>query len=200
MTPRGPSEGGGTAADLLAELEGDADFVARRDARERDRRARERELRAAEAPLLAALRDAGCEVDSVWDLVNTAAPYPRAVPILLEHLGRDHPDRVREGIGRALAVPEARPYWEALLGLYDREPAGTDAKVGLAAALGATADDEVLPDLMARAEDDRHGDSRLLLLGALERSGDPRARMALERLAEDPGLAPEARRILGRAG
>ena len=47
----------------------------------------------------------GVEIDSVWDLVNTAEPYPAALPVLMEHLERDgYPDRVMESLGRALAV------------------------------------------------------------------------------------------------
>ena len=107
--------------------------------REDELRRREAAWREAEAPLVAELRAAGLSVDSAWDLVNTTAPYPAVLPILLEHLGRPYPDRVREGIARALAVPESSFGADTLLDLYRREPAETDAKQGLAVASATAA-------------------------------------------------------------
>jgi hypothetical protein len=92
----------------MADLEGDPGFIARRDERDRERQRKAIEWRQAEAPLVEELRAAGFKVDSAWDLVNTAVPYAEALPILLAHVQRPYPDRVREGIARALAVPKAR--------------------------------------------------------------------------------------------
>src|SRR5262245_35115759 len=104
MSPRRATK---TAAELMAELQADQGFVDARAKREEELRAREAAWRAAEAPLVAELRAAGETVDSVWDLVNTTAGYDAALPLLLAHLERGYPDRVREGIARALAVPAA---------------------------------------------------------------------------------------------
>jgi len=122
----------------------------------------------------------------VWDLVNSDEPYPEALPILLAHLQRPYPGRVREGIARALAVRDARFGWDVLIRLYEEEPGDSDAKKGLAAAIAAASDDEVLDDVIAMANDARHGESRLLLLRALERSKKPRAKEALTELSGDP--------------
>ena len=59
--------------------------------------------RGRKCPLVEALAQCGCVVKSVWDLVSSKAPYPAAIPVLLEHLSKPYPDRVREGIARALA-------------------------------------------------------------------------------------------------
>jgi len=119
-------------------LEAAPEWVAARNARDAEDARRLAEWRAAEAPLVAELRDAGFDVESAWDLVNTAEPYPAALPILLKHLSRPYPDRVREGIARALAVRgDAAFAWDELCQLYDQEPAGTDAKEGIAVALAA---------------------------------------------------------------
>jgi hypothetical protein len=158
---------------------------------------REAEWRRAEAPLVEQLRAAGFDVDSAWDLVNTSIPYPAALAILLDHLGRGYPDRVREGIARALAVRDAKIGWEKLTRLYREEPVETDAKDGMAVALAAASDDEVVDELIALARDGAHGNSRLLLLRGLKRSRDPRAQAALEEFALDPVLGQEARRLLG---
>ena len=73
-------------------------------------------LRKDEEPLVAALTATGwppsvrqCgETRSVWDLVNTAEPYPHLLEPLADHLTRPYHKRTREGIARALAVREAR--------------------------------------------------------------------------------------------
>jgi hypothetical protein len=158
--------------------------------------ARAAEWRRAEAPLVEELREAGFEVDSAWDLVNTATPYPAALPILLAHLGRSYPDRVREGIARALAVRDAKFGWVTLVRLYREEEAGTDAKDGLAVALAAASDDEVLDEVISLARDRAHGGSRLLLLRGLKRARVAEARGALEEFADDPVLGQEARALL----
>ena len=188
-----------TAKELETQLKADPEWTARRDERERERRHLEADWRAAEAPLVEELREAGLEnVRWSWDLVNTSTPYPEALPILVKHLQRPYPDRVREGIARALAVREAKFAWETLTRLYREEEAGTNAKDGLAVAIAATVHDEVIDELIGLAGDTQHGESRLLLLRALKRSRNPRARAALERLEADPELTKEVRGLLKR--
>lgn len=187
-----------TAAELMAKLNADPEFVAKRAREEEERVKREAEYRRAEAPLVNELRAAGYQVQSAWDLVNTPGSYPEAVPILLAHVTRPYPAPVREGIARALAVPETKATgWSVLTGLYINE---IEARVrsGLAAAIAAAADDEVIGEVITLARDSRHGSSRLLLLSALERSADPRARFALTDLAADPDLTKEIQVILRR--
>ena len=186
-----------TAAELMAKLNADPEFAAKRAREEEERQKREAEYRRAEAPLVEELRAAGFQIQSAWDLVNTPGSYPKALPILLAHLARPYPGPVREGIGRALAVPEAKFGWAVLTRLYREEPE-TRVRSGLAAAIAAAADDTVIDDVIGLASDTRHGSSRLLLLSALERSADPRARTALMELGTDPELAKEIQLILRR--
>jgi hypothetical protein len=87
--------------------------------------------------------------------------------------------------------------WSVLTGLYRGEQ-DNQVKDGLAAAIAGVADEEVIGDLIALARDARHGPSRLLLLSALERSGDARARKALMELGTDPELKREIAVILRR--
>jgi hypothetical protein len=105
---------------------------------------------------------------------------------------------VREGIARALAVPEAKSAWKVLLRLYREEQDGR-AKDGLAVAIAAVASDDVIGEVVALARDPRLGSSRLLLLRALERSADPRAGDALKELVADLELKREVEAILRRA-
>lgn len=186
-----------SAADLIASLNADLEFIAKRDQAERERHVRESAWQRAEAPLIEELRAAGIMAKSAWDLVNMSVPYSDALPILLDHLQHSYPGPVREGIARALAVPEAKFGWEVLTRLYRVE---TEArpKDGLAVAIAAAADDDVIEDVIALVRDRRHGASRVLLLRALERSADSRARTALMELGVDPDLKKEIQVILGR--
>jgi hypothetical protein len=186
-----------SAAELMARLSADQEFVAKQERVEEERQARANEWRRAEAPLVGALNAAGFAVGSAWDLVNTSAPYPDALPILVDHLQRPYPGRVREGIARALAVPQSKFAWNILTSLYRNETM-KDAKDGLAVAIAAAADDDVIEDVIGLVRDMRHGASRLLLLDALERSADPRARAALMELGTDPELKKEIQIVLQR--
>lgn len=216
-----------TASELMARLNADPEYAARRKASDDALLATEREYTKAEVPLVQALRQAGAPVSSVWDLVSagTKRPtrgfrissdppeavwdwlethdgsYAHLLPLLFEHLQRPYPDAIRDGIARALATPEARPHWKTLMDLYRRE-SGARTKQGLAVAISAIATDGVLDDVLALARDSEQGESRILLLCALERSRDRRARQALEAFASDPVLGKQARislRVKARA-
>lgn len=176
-----------TAAELMEKLNADPDFVAKRALREEEHERRDRELGLAEAPLVAALRAVRCGVDSVWDLVNTPTSYPAAIPVLLEHLGRPYPAAIREGIARALGVPDAGFAWDVLVRYY-RNESDERVKDGLAVAVAGSAGGEHLDHLIELCRDRANGPSRILLLSALERTSDPRARAALVELAADDEL------------
>lgn len=187
-----------TAAELMAKLAADPEFVAARERQDAEIAAREAELRIAEAPLAEALRAVGLQVESAWDLVNTAEPYPEALPILIEHLRRPYPDAVREGIARALGVPDASFAWDELVEHYRREKSGR-VKDGLAAALSgiAAADERFLDKVIELAEERENGPSRVLLLYVF-RKPRPNAKEVLTRFREDPELRKEATYLLRR--
>lgn len=189
-----------TAAELVARLSADPLFVARQSAEEGELRQKEQEYERAEAPLVQELCAAGLSVQSVWDFANGKVDptlHARAVPILLSHLQRAYPDAIRDGISRALAIPSAQFAWPVLVEMYRQEQAGR-TKDGLAVALAAIACDETMGELIALTNDPKNGASRLLLLGALERSSDAAARKALIELAADPQLIKEVRLALRR--
>lgn len=186
-----------TAAELMAKLNADPEYVAKRAREEAERNRRAAEWRAAEVPLLDELRAAGWKLESVWDLVNARNTYAPVLPILLEHLRRPYPARVREGIARAMAMPEARFAWDELARLFQEERQ-EDARDGLAVALAAATDETRIEDLIELTRDRRSGPSRLLLLRALERSRRPEALKALRDLEADPDLQKEVGLILAR--
>ena len=189
-----------TAAEFQAELDADPTYVAMRERQDALRRKLDDEARIEERPLVQDLRAVGVRVDSVWDLVNTRASYATAIPVLLDHLHRDYPPGTREGIARALAVPEASWAWDALLTSFRNEPDGgpRNVKWALACALDGAATDEVLDTVIELVLDRRVGENRLALLTALARSKQARARDTLEKLREDPQLSREIRRLFGR--
>ena len=154
-------------------------------------------------PLLAALRDAGMELSSVWDLVNTTtAPPPNTVSILLDHLSGEYPDRVREGIARALAIPQARIGWTQLVDHFqkDRDRSGLGSKFAIASALATIADESTIDDLIGLAMDRRHGQNRIPFIKTLARASAPRARDALQQLALDSDTSAEVKRTLKNMG
>jgi HEAT repeat protein len=166
--------------------------------REEERQRKVSEWRKAEIPIIEALRSRGFEVKSVWDLVNTKRRYPDAVPVLLEHLSQSYPERVREGIARALAVPEARSGWQILLETFRRETDTTTVGVkwALALALGATGTDEVLDDVFALLRDKSLGENRVPLLQILCRSNDPRSFELLNELKDDESIGRDVKLAL----
>jgi hypothetical protein len=180
-----------TAAEHEALTEADPEFVAARAAREAKLLEVEAESRRAQRPLLDDLRAAGYEVGDVWDLVNTAHDYSDAVPVLIRHLSRPHPDGVRGGIARALAIRESKAVWDELVTLYRAEVGQSWAKDGLAVAIAAAADRDVIGDVIDLIRDVGQGPSRIFFIRPLKRSRCPDADQAIEDLASDPDLHKE---------
>jgi hypothetical protein len=191
---------GRTVEEILTELETDPKFREDLDRHERARRDRAEKIRQAEQPLIRELAAVGLQVESVWDLVNTRARYPAAIPVLMEHLERDYIPEVREGIARALAVPESAGSWQRLLEAFRREPPRDrrDVKWALAVAVGGASSEETVDRLMDLVRDSSNGVYRLAWLRPLFRSENPKARPLLESLRTDPDLRKELRFLLGR--
>ncbi len=191
---------GKTAAELMAELEKDPSYLEQRSRRQAELRRKEEEYARAEAPLVRELRAAGLQLSSVWDLVNTQESYPTIVPILLAHLDRPYPERVREGIARALAVPEARQGWDKLVNDYlaEADTSTRGIKWALHLAIAAAADVSVLDTLIRLTVNRRHGRNRVMFVDALARLDDPRAKATLDQLASDPDLVEDVRRVMKR--
>ncbi|RVU30952.1 hypothetical protein [Neptunomonas marina] len=111
-------KGSMTAAELMANLEDDPEYLARRAVKEAEIEKLSEECRVDEALLIEELNHVGVSVVSVWDLVNNAphpllerkfsGSYEIAYPILVNHLRVPHHYRIREGIIRALSERAAR--------------------------------------------------------------------------------------------
>ncbi|MGV8857603.1 hypothetical protein [Rhodoglobus sp.] len=161
-------------------------------ARESAREAHAAEWRNAERPIVKALHSAGVEVDSVWDLINTSTPYPRALPVLIEHLERGkYPDRVNEGLARALAVKPSVQYWERLVTLY-KMANESDERDGLAAALAACATKEQIDSLIELITSPSSGKNRVLFVKPILALAGARGEVLIDSLKSDPVVGQEA--------
>lgn len=165
------------------------------EARRREIDKRVEEERIAEAQLVADLCVAGFEVTSIHDLYKVKGSHAKAVPILLSHFSRPYPPAIRDCIARSLAVPEVKAMvWPELLRLFRIEAMG-NVKDGLAVAIAELATEQVIGDVLELVRDRRQGDSRLLLLSALNKSKDPRGKQTILDLADEPDLREEIKAI-----
>jgi len=183
-----------TAAELTAELWSDPEWVAKREQRDRARKEAREQILLEQAPLIDALAQAGVSVRDVWDLVNTSNPYPRAFPVLIEHLHRPYSGVIIEGIARALAVKQAREIaWDHFLKLAVVRPETWDSYTydSVFVALSAMAKPSDLPVLISLISDRAIGPHRVFFVRNLMRSKQPEARETLLRLKDDPDLSKE---------
>ena len=155
-----------------------------------------------EQPVVDALRSAGYDVETIWDLTTVDGDRCRAVKILLEQFSLTRHVKVRSTIGHVLNIPEAREHWSAIVALYraEKEVAGTrnQVKHSIAGSLCQIADDHSIADVVNLAEDQSHGDSRALLFPFLAKKR-PVGTEALHRLTLDPVLGHLAK-VMMRAG
>jgi hypothetical protein len=184
-----------SATELMAELEADPEWVRTRDAEEVELQARMRILTIAEQPIAKDLAKVGFNVESAWDLGRFQS-YTAALPVLLAHLEKGgYPDRVMEGLARAIGVKPAGKWWNELRRLY-LTPKGPGEEEGLAVALTALATKENLDALIELVGDHSRSDTRLHFLRAIKRFGGTRGLEVLESLKSDPMLGKEATALL----
>jgi len=142
----------------------------------------------------AALRRAGVQVKSVFDLVNTSTPYPGAIPVLIGLLSTVKEGWIKQGVVRALTVKEARPVAaKPLIREFRRE---TDDRLSpkwaIGNALSVVADDSVFDDVVDLVTDRRHGKAREMLAVTLGSMKNPRAVDVLVGLLQDDEVAGHA--------
>nr|MBH1360427.1 hypothetical protein [Stenotrophomonas maltophilia] len=186
-----------TAAELMDRLMSDPEFVRREQEREAQRIRTAEILAKAEAGLVRELRGAGLNVDSVWDLVGWNGDNDAALRVLLAHAPLPYPERVREGIVRALTTPGVRKWWPDILEMYESDTLALSPEMDylIGGVLSAAADDTVIDDVIRLASDRNGGSKRVLLLLALKKSRKPRAKMLLNELRSDPVLGKEVKRM-----
>lgn len=153
----------------MARLRSNDGFVRQEEGRDASRQLVEERFRREQIPLLVALADIGCEVDSVWDLVNRKSSYTEAIPVLVRHLNLPYSSRTLEGIIRTLTVPEARgAAGKALLdALKSNQTSDDQLRFALANALTVVADRSLAQEIRALARDPHYADVRSELRKAM---------------------------------
>jgi len=201
-----------TAAELQSELANDPEYQAMLREKEARRAALDAELAQDEAPLVQELRDAGVHViltripweeyegapRSVWDLVNTDASYPDAIPILVKHLQGDHREQTKEGIARALTVPEARGIaTRTLIDEFSKtDDQESQFKWVLGAAIAETATPDTVSQIVELIRDKRHGKARDMLPLACQLMPKAEAESFLQEVVDDPDVRRNAIKAL----
>ncbi len=151
-----------------------------------------REWRLASEPIFVDLREVGVDVESVWQVYKYPESYPVIFPIMVKHLERGgYPDRVMEGLARAMEVKEAAPYWWKLRDLY-LAATGKGEIEGLAAALAESARREHLDELIALLDVPTRNGSQIFFLGPIIRLGRERGWAIVEELKNHPVYGKEA--------
>lgn len=194
------SRKGRTLAEIDAELQANPEWVAQEARREQLRAEKRREHARIEVPVVQALCEAGVEVSSVNDLISTSVPYPKAIPILLEHFQRNYPRWLREGIARSLACKESKHLWPKLLELFEADedgPTPNGPKWGLGLALMVNADKSRMDELIRLVQDPSHGENRVPLIKALGKlGGDARVLAVLKEAAQNELIAYAANKAI----
>jgi hypothetical protein len=188
-----------TAAEHMALLQKDPEWVARHAAREAARLRREQELQREEGQLLSDLMSIGIQVESVWDFVNTADKYPAAIPVLLRHLAMPYSKRTKEGIVRALTVNYAGPEVLRELIKQFREQSDDSAnslKWVLGNAISEVATPADAETMVGLAMDPTHGEARDMITQRLPRVVKNKTRLleVLQHLVRDEQMEKYARR------
>lgn len=119
--------------------------------------------------LIKELSDIGIKVNTIWDLVNTKSKYPTAIPILLKYLPLMNLDKNKEGIVRALTVPEAKGMAaNALINEYVKIPVSKEnLRWIIGNAIKLTLTDCEIEKVFSIVKDKKNGISREMFVLAL---------------------------------
>ena len=185
-----------SATALMSQLQRDEEYQRKAQSAEASREARGQELRRAERPIVTDLHNSGVRVDSVWELVNSSELYPRALPVLMDHLERGgYPDRVMESLGRALAVNPAVASRARLKLLYINAR-NSGEEDGIAVALAACATKEQFDELVGLLCIEERGQSLIYFIRPILTVGGARGKAVVEGLQSDPVFGKEASALL----
>jgi HEAT repeat protein len=188
-----------TAAELMAELSSNPDFVAQELQREQQRLEAVAKMRRVAAPVIAELAELGFELSSVDELPQKGVRYERAVPVLLKWLPAVSDPGVKEAIVRALSVPFAESAAPLLVQEFRRAtPDQAALKWAIANALAVVGDDATFEDLAKLVQQKSHGKAREMFAVALGNMSNPHATDVLMELLNDEEVAGHAVMGLGK--
>ena len=150
--------------------------------------------------LIDELADIGIKINSIWDLVNTKRKYLAAIPVLMKYLPLVSYIRNKEGIVRALTVPEAKGLVVPLLVKEylqlsnDKE----NLKWVIGNAVNVTITKSEVADIFPIVLNKENGISRQMFVAALGKVKSEKAEDVLIKLLDDEEVTPQALEALGR--
>jgi hypothetical protein len=130
--------------------------------------------------VVAALENAGVLVTSSQDLMNTRDPYPLAIPVLIEFIGKVKTYAIKEIIARSLATKAAKGKAEQALvnefeaSLHDESVDAQAFRWAIANTLDLIGGKADVDDLMRLLQDPRSARARGLLSIAAAKTKDRR--------------------------
>jgi HEAT repeat protein len=170
--------------------------------RERERLARVARNKLDAAPVLAALRAQGFEIETVADLFNRKLNYQEAIPTLLDWLQRVANPDVKEDIVRALSVKWAKDTAapKLLVTEFERaeDPTGAGLRWAIGNALEVLANDDIADGMIRLATDRRYGKAREMVVVGLGKLKNPRVTDVLLNLLSDEEVVGHAVMALGK--
>jgi len=189
-----------TAAELLEKLSRDEEYQKWLKEKEQVGMALKAAYREDATPLIEDLRNAGFNIESHWDLVNTNSSYEAAVPILLKHLPRPYHLKTKEGIVRALTVKEAVGRATPLLiAEYEQTPKEEENLRWLIGnAVSVTISRHDIDAVVSIVSEQSNGTSREMFVVALGKVTSDKAEDVLIKLLDDDEVVAHALEALGR--
>jgi tRNA(Ile)-lysidine synthase TilS/MesJ len=187
-----------TATELMAKLNTDKNHQENINKKAEQRKIFEEFLRQDEKPLLALLKENGIVIDSVWELVNSNRTYKNVIKLLVDNLEKNYHPRIKAGIARALAIPEAKHIgFDVLLKEYKNTPPDENVedankkgyKEGLAVALSSLLGKAELDIVLKLIQDKNHKSSRIFFVDAIAQyKNDEKVKDVIEKLRDDSDL------------
>lgn len=189
-----------TAAELMAELQNNESYQELIQKKEKERQEVKKKLREDEEQLILDLDAMGVKVSSVWDLVNTTSNYKNAVPVLINHLSKSYPNKIKEGIIRALAVNEAKGLaGSTLLEEFYKVPIeNKNLRWVIGSTMEVVISEKEIDEVIKIVKDKTNGISRQMFAIALGKVPSKKSEDVLIQVLDDDEIAPHALEALGK--
>lgn len=147
--------------------------------------------------IVRALREAGVNVSSVWDLVKT--PQAKAIPVLVDFVGRDLQPCVKEAVIRALSITPAKPIaLRPMIQEFRRPNLPDSLRWTIGNALEVLTSEEEAQELLKLATNEQYGTARQMLVVGLGKLRCPQAVDTLVGLLDDEDVQGHAIMALGK--
>jgi hypothetical protein len=189
-----------TAAELLAELNNDPEYLKLRAEKRQEHSERFGEVEQQIASVVQDLRARGYKVDGLDQLWTSKTEYKEAVPVLVDWLRKLQSPRAKEAIVRALSVPWAKEADKALIKEFEEAPITEESglKWAIGNALSVIVNEGMAADIIRLSLEPKHGSARQMIVLALANIKQQRAVEVLRKCLQDEQVSGHAVMALGR--